>query len=99
MSESKFKNILNPKNKKNFDLGSFIVRQSRHSNSYALSLTTFEKGVQHILVQQDNHQWQISSGTASSLKLPSFQSVPHLVVHYQQHKLPIKGCQREVYLK
>jgi len=82
--------------------GSFIVRQSRHSNSYALSLATIEQGVQHILVQQchETCQWQISqtSGTAA-LNLPAFVSVPQLVQHYQKHKLPIKNCQRDVYLK
>jgi len=79
--------------------GSFVLRQSRRSNSYAISLSTQEQGVQHILVQQEHHMWQISSGTASLIELPSFSTVPELVLHYQKHKLPIKGCQRDVFLR
>lgn len=80
-------------------LGSFIVRQSRKSNSFALSLLTYELGVQHILIQESNHRWKISSGSQSQLDLPVFESIPHLVEYYRKIKLPIKGCQREVFLK
>jgi len=79
--------------------GSFIVRQSRKSNSFALSLLTYELGVQHILIQESNLLWKISSGSQSQLDLPVFESIPRLVEYYRKIKLPIKGCQREVFLK
>ena len=78
-----------------------MVRNSPKTNAYALSLFTLELGVQHILIQEENKSWKISSGNTGNvqLALPHFESIPKLVDYYQRKKLPIKGCHREVYLK
>ncbi|CAL8081879.1 unnamed protein product [Orchesella dallaii] len=67
--------------------GSFLVRncESTTYNRYSLSLKSF-RGCIHIRIEPN------SLGTFS-LGDQEFPSVPHLVLHFMSHRLPIKGAE------
>ncbi|ODM98852.1 SH2 domain-containing adapter protein F, partial [Orchesella cincta] len=67
--------------------GSFLVRncESTTFNRYSLSLKSF-RGCIHIRIEPN------SLGTFS-LGDQEFPSVPHLVLHFMSHRLPIKGAE------
>lgn len=68
--------------------GSFLVRRSSESGSYALSVLSKELGITHLLIKPSMGLWRLTGETTASKE---FSNIPELIKFYKSNLMPVKG--------